>query len=255
MPLSKDGKQLLAAISSTKIAQAGDEEIKEALRYAMILVGIRAQNLPNDIEKQVLLQFIRRNYPGHTANEIRLAFDKAVSGELALKPNETAAYENFSCEYLGRIMRAYRAWASEQYEQAQTFQATETPKLLEAPKISDAELFETYFQDWKAGKLNLDLLPEFVYDRLKTYVKVEISDEEIKGIVLKAREHILERYNNDLKSINTDKRLGEYLEISAAKDKLKALHPLDSCEDTNVNRYAKALALVYLFRAAEKYFL
>lgn len=97
------------AIQSPRIAQLDIEPLKQALRYAMVLVGIKANNVPNDREKAVLLQFIQTNYGGHTPDEIRLAFDLAVSGELDL--DDVRCYENFSPLYFATIMNAYRRWA------------------------------------------------------------------------------------------------------------------------------------------------
>lgn len=87
----------------------------------MILVGLRAQNYPADIEKQVLLNFIAENYGGHTPAEIKLAFEMAITKKLDVEAN---CYENFSVTYFVSIMEAYRAWSREQI------------KLLPAPVIA-----------------------------------------------------------------------------------------------------------------------
>ena len=97
------------AIQTQRIAQLDIEPLKQALRYAMVLVGIKANNVPNEREKAVLLQFIQTNYGGHTPDEIRLAFDLAVSGNLDL--DDVRCYENFSPLYFSQIMNAYRRWA------------------------------------------------------------------------------------------------------------------------------------------------
>ena len=75
----------------------------------MVLVGIKANNVPNDREKSVLLQFIVNNYGGHTPSEIRLAFDLAIAGDLDVE--DVKCYENFSPLYFASIMNAYRKWA------------------------------------------------------------------------------------------------------------------------------------------------
>lgn len=93
----------------------GDGEIKEALKYAMLLTGIRANNLPVEEEKILLINFLKRNFGSHTCNEIRLAFDMAISGKLNV---DARCFENFSCEYIARIMEAYRAWAKEEIKYA-----------------------------------------------------------------------------------------------------------------------------------------
>jgi len=113
---SKTGEQFLAAIGSEKICNLDNvEPIKQALRYEMALGGLRAQNLPNEHEKMIILNHIVKYFGGHTAEEIRLAFEKAVNGELGLKSEDVTCYENFSVLYFSRIMTAYREWSAEQY--------------------------------------------------------------------------------------------------------------------------------------------
>lgn len=98
------------ALTDQRIVRMDDvEPLKQALRYAMVLVGIKANNVPNANEKMVLLQFIVNNYGGHTPAEIRLAFDLAVAGELDVE--DVKCYENFSPLYFAGIMNAYRKWA------------------------------------------------------------------------------------------------------------------------------------------------
>lgn len=80
----------------------------------MLKVGIRANNLPNNAEKAVLIDHIITNYGGHTIYEIRLAFQMAITGKLGLDP---VPYENFSCLYFSSIMEAYRSWAKDAIKQ------------------------------------------------------------------------------------------------------------------------------------------
>lgn len=81
------------------------------LRYAMVLVGLRGNNMPSEEEKFVLLNFIRSNFGNQTPEEIKLAFEWAVAGKLGI---DAKCYENFSCEYFGRIMKAYVDFARQE---------------------------------------------------------------------------------------------------------------------------------------------
>ena len=115
MPVSKPSQsgevaKFQTALTDQRICNLTDiEPLKQALRYAMVLVGIKANNVPNDREKSVLLQFIVNNYGGHTPSEIRLAFDLAIAGDLDVE--DVKCYENFSPLYFASIMNAYRKWA------------------------------------------------------------------------------------------------------------------------------------------------
>jgi hypothetical protein len=77
----------------------------------MVLVGLRGNNMPSEEEKFVLLNFIRSNFGNQTPEEIKLAFEWAVSGKLNI---DAKCYENFSCEYFGRIMKAYIDYARQE---------------------------------------------------------------------------------------------------------------------------------------------
>ena len=97
----------------------------------MVLVGLRGNNMPTEEEKFVLLNFIRSNFGNQTPEEIKLAFELALSGKLGI---DAKCYENFSCEYFGRIMNAYIEYARQEIKTV--------PKEIEAPKEvpSDADL-------------------------------------------------------------------------------------------------------------------
>ena len=77
----------------------------------MVLVGLRGNNMPTEEEKFVLLNFIRSNFGNQTPEEIKLAFELAVSGKFEI---DAKCYENFSCEYFGRIMKAYIDYARQE---------------------------------------------------------------------------------------------------------------------------------------------
>lgn len=111
--VSGDEKKLAVALFSPQIKDASIDTIKESLRVVMVKVGLRAQNWPNDLEKIILIQHIQENFGGNTVDEIRLAFDMAITGKLDIDSDSVNCYENFSCAYFSKIMIAYRAWSVE----------------------------------------------------------------------------------------------------------------------------------------------
>jgi hypothetical protein len=114
MPVSKplkNGELSLALKGDKMVTLQNPEPILQALRYVMVLVGVRAQNLPNDHEKTILVNYIKKNYGGHTPEEIKLAFEKAINGELDV---DATCFENFSVLYFSKVMNAYREWAVQQ---------------------------------------------------------------------------------------------------------------------------------------------
>lgn len=99
---------IMQARSTHTLRVSNEEEIKQVLRYSMVLVGLRANNMPTDEEKFVLLNFIKLNYGNFGVAEIKIAFEMAVAGKFQI---DVKCYENFSCEYFGRIMNAYSEFA------------------------------------------------------------------------------------------------------------------------------------------------
>lgn len=82
-----------------------DMPIKQALVYCYNLIGLK--EYPSQIEDQLLNNFIRQQYPELIAEEIKDAFDMAISRKIEVDVN---CYGKFSPEYLGRIMSAYKQW-------------------------------------------------------------------------------------------------------------------------------------------------
>lgn len=113
---TSEGKSFEMALAQPKIGNVPLEELKQALRYVFVLVGLKAQDIPVAEEKEVLMEYIRENYGGHTAEEIKLAFKMAIQGKLVIDYKEVITYGNFSPMYFTRIMDAYRVWAREQAE-------------------------------------------------------------------------------------------------------------------------------------------
>lgn len=103
-------KSLEPVALSSKHLKIGDDNdrLKSCIRLQMLKVGIRANNLPNDEEKDVLIDFVKRNFGQFSVNQISEAFELAITGELPIK--DAGCYENFSCEYFGRIMAGYKAY-------------------------------------------------------------------------------------------------------------------------------------------------
>lgn len=141
------------------------EPIKQSLRYCMLLVGIRAQNMPDEEEKGVLIDFIREHYSGHTSLEIKIAFDMAVSGQLDI--DDVKCYENFSCEYLARIMSAYRKKAAVEVKQIKMPENDEK----EPNKVISITGSVDWSKEWsellnsaKNGTIYKTFIPLYLYD-------------------------------------------------------------------------------------------
>lgn len=174
LPANGEERLFSLAIQSVKISSSTVEELKQSLRYAMVKIGLRSQNFPNEEEKAILLQHISQNYSNHTVDEIRLAFDMAIEGKLELLDGESVTcYENFSCLYFSSIMNAYRRWSAQVYKQL------DHP---ERPIESQEEITEESMQEWiketKKLRISVELLPTVMYDWLDKHGKISATPAE-----------------------------------------------------------------------------
>lgn len=183
----QSGGSLEIALKSDKIIISSLEQIKEVLRLVMIKLGLRAQNWPTDEEKHVLIHHIIKEYGGHTLDEIKLAFDMAISQKLEVEVN---CYENFSCLYFSNIMNAYRVWAKQKYKAPP---AKELPPSNEPPMsdedflIMNKGVYET-IKKW-------GLISARCYDILTRRNELVLTEEEKEKIRSTARTHFFSSDN------------------------------------------------------------
>jgi len=164
--------------------------VSSALQYAMMLVGIRGNNAPTQAEFDFLKYYLINNFGTHTAAEIRLAFDLAVSNRLELGESGAKCYENFSCEYVGRIMAAYRKWAEIQHSAL----PIEPPAgLLEyrMPRIDWAAEWDELQETAKNGSIDRVIIPTMLYDWLVENGILVLSGEDKKRFFLASRDAII----------------------------------------------------------------
>ena len=141
---------IIKAQSKIPIRRRSEEDIKEVLRYVMVLVGLRGVNMPTDEEKYVLLNFIRLNFGNQTPEEIRLAFEYAIAGKFEI---DAKCYENFSCEYFGRIMKAYIDFSRNEVKvKPKEIEETKPMPSDEELKKQAIEILNNYADQIKASK-------------------------------------------------------------------------------------------------------
>lgn len=77
--------------------------VMEMLNYLYVLLNVKADNQPNEIEESVLNGLILNNFNNFTLNEIKHAFRLAVSGELGLD-----MYNKLDSIVFGKVIKAYQ---------------------------------------------------------------------------------------------------------------------------------------------------
>ncbi len=186
--------KIIEAKNGEMLKFCSENDLKQVLRYAMVLVGLRANNMPTDEEKYVLINFIQSNYQNVTIAEIKLAFEMAVSGKLGI---DAKCYENFSCEYFGRIMSNYIEMSraetivfGNKFEEAKPLEKPEF-NVLKSQAIEDA--------NWFADKISND--PKFkllagglagLYDVAKEVGILNLTIDEKKEIWTKCKGNVHE---------------------------------------------------------------
>lgn len=141
--LKTSEEKFLYARSAKLIRYANEEEIRQALRYAMIKIGLRGANFPTGEEKALLIMHVVDNFGTNTLDEIRLAFDWGIEGRL---DEDINCFENFSCLYFTRIMRAYNRLACKVKDDAKKPKEYSPAPKQEEPKIEDPKAYEKFMQ-------------------------------------------------------------------------------------------------------------
>ncbi len=131
-----------------------DEDIAQVLKYVMLKIGIRAQSLPDELAKLVLLSHIKTYYPNITPNEIALAFDLAINEELDISPDDIKPYGDFNCLYLAKIMNAYLIWAKEQDKFSPVPPPPQRIYTEEEIDNSHRQWTEEFYQQIRRGQMN-----------------------------------------------------------------------------------------------------
>lgn len=237
-PLENGVSELRQALEYPKIQNAPVSDLQAILRRCMLLVGIRAVNIPNAEETAILLQFIYKKFAGLTLMEIQLAFEKAVAGELDC---DAKCYENFSPEYFGRIMTAYKEWASRKWNENQMHVVKPEQKQI-SMQADWKELCELYYQDYLKGEFKINIMPYQLYDE---FVRCEMMAPDVYEDYLQTAKVLLVnglRYD----MVQTEKEMERH-EIS------ERIRKIENGELTfKVTEFAKKLAVELLYKTAKE---
>ena len=187
------------ALTGLKVAQISVDDLSNTIRTCMLLVGIRAANIPNTEEKRFLLDFIKSNFSQHTPEEIKLAFTMAVAGKLSVEVN---CYENFSCEYFGRIMAAYRKWAASEVKQI----PDKTPEIRGIETTVNWEpIWQDVIQAARENRIETKIIAEPLYNYLIEIGLMNLEPEEKWVNIERARSNYISELSDSL--IPGDKRV------------------------------------------------
>lgn len=215
------------AVKQQKAVNDSPENVLDVLLGIMNKLGIREANIPGKDECGILIHHLITQYGNHSCDEIRLAFDMAIAGNLDLLPGESVnCYENFSCLYVSSIMNAYRRWAVQAHRQ---LVADFEPE--QQPEDTSDEAMEKWLLEIKKIPIKVDLLPVMLYDWLEQKDRIkktaaekhEYLQEAVmyrQSKLIKAFEEHMNQQNRDtLQDFNRMKESGEFTgsEVSILK--------------------------------------
>jgi hypothetical protein len=180
-----------------------DEQIKTMLKYVFTMVGL--QNIPSKEEFFVLVNYVKSNYSVYSVEEIRIAFELAISKQIVAETNH---YGIFSCTYFSNIMGAYSDYRERIAKEYLANQEREQNKPKEPTKEQIKALKKDFFnqvllplfEKYKANKkLEFGLTPiRIVYESLRDDHKVIDLTLEEKGLITSEYSDVKEVQNEGL---------------------------------------------------------
>lgn len=243
--VSFKNQKIIQSTNGKKIGQLPDDEpIKQVLRYVFALIGLKAENLPSDIQKVVLIDFIKTELSNYTVEEIKTAFQLAVKGEISVEINH---FQNFSALYLSQVLKAYQIEKNaailefNKAEQRQKKENEMTPDEIERiyRDFDNNCLLDVWNEFVLTGNVNFSFYPPFLfYESLAGRHKVmKISELDKYRILDIAKKEIVKEYSTprNFGSFPEFKRAREIFEKEGfKKDKLK-----QKCSEIAVTEFFK----------------
>ena len=205
-------------LNGKKISEANDLEIRKTLIKIYFLIGLRPAHYPTKEQDAFLIDYLYRNFAQKTLDELYHAFDLAVKNELLI--DDWKVYDNFSPEYLMRIMTAYRQWLKKLNSNIKTINENQTmPEITKQEKLAEIE-------EYKSKQTSVKLLPIYLYDWCYDFGMIRPSVEEKKEFLEKA-----ERYNVE----------------SMKADGVRKIIKDESYKQKNINLAKKMIVYNYLY--------
>jgi hypothetical protein len=209
----------------------------------MLKVGIRAANLPTQEEGMILYEHLMRHYGNHTQEEIKMAFDLAITGQLGV---DSTPYESFDCRYISRILNAYRVWAQEVYQQHRQVLELAPPRAF--VERSWREEVQRELNAFYSGSFNYKLVISDLYDQLvfDGYLNAFAYEAFLEG----AKAHLLHAGQLEITTIKnewTDENVdaGKYKSVQSLEIKLSEYR--SGKRDNEIRLLAKQLTVRHYF--------
>ena len=147
-----NAKEIIIAHHQNRICDLSDlEPLKQALRYVMTLIGIKAENMPSESQKMVLFDFVKSELAYFSPEEFRIAFKLAAAKKLNC---EVDHWQNFSAAYVGRIMDAYSSYKANAMREYKS-QLEQKPIEVEMTEQEKSLIFYDFVETYIVKKFEL----------------------------------------------------------------------------------------------------
>lgn len=123
-------------------------EIIQVLNKGMLLLGIKGEKLPDQLELQLIVAELRNHYTGLTIKELVLAFTLAARNQLDYN-SET--YQAFSVFYLNKMLSSYARWVTNRLNIEKITQEVVEPKKI-ISEVDEDEMIKTSFDSFNKFK-------------------------------------------------------------------------------------------------------
>lgn len=216
-----------------------DSEIAQRLSLVYFMIGLRPQHFPTKEEDVLIFKYIRLKYGKQTIDELYLAFDLAINGNLDI--DDVKVYDQFSIEYLVRIMNAYRRHASKSFENYRPEALIEEKKHV----ITDEEKKTDIEEMLKSNIRNIHRIPTYIFDWMVELKYINHSEEEKVNLYSRAIKHILNELKNEFQ--NNMANRNARIEYSNFKNRIKQnFSNITSAETNQIEMYYKKISVLDL---------
>lgn len=191
-----------------KISKSSIAELDQMFRAVFMLVGLRPQFVPNELETMFLYQFVQDNYANHTTDEIVLAFKEVAKGSLKdAEGKSIELFDYFTPIFFGKVMAAYRLWATDIGNKIADEDFTKKLMLQEEnKKQGEIDWRQVVEQDYQFFLNNNDSHGTYPEEHYKLLVEDDFIKEDFwKKKVQSVRNSVMQDLNTQLVMVQNSK--------------------------------------------------
>ena len=157
-------------LNSIKIVDVSEKQLNETLLKIFILIGLRQQHYPNEVNTTFLKNYLRNNFGNKTIDEFYLAFELGIQNKLDI--DDVNPYDQFSIPLIEKVMQSYKRWLFKQSEDNKV-----KPIEIEYNMTKEEKLIE--ITEWEnRTELSMNFIPVYLYEYLIEFNKINHTKEQ-----------------------------------------------------------------------------